>query len=261
LQVFIYLLIALSATTAGATAGISGGIIIRPLLDVLGDFDVRTIGALSSITVLTMAFVSVGKQISQKAKIKYEIVLPLAIGSSFGGVIGQMVFSQVVGTFHDGSIVTAIQNSVLLLLVIAVFIYMRKRAFIKCYNLRGIVPSIFVGLCLGIVSSFLGIGGGPINVAFMTFLFSFDIKTSTVASIVIILFSQLANVTLLAVRVGFGEFDLTMLPFMMIGAVAGGFIGAALNKKLSAGAIENCFNALLIIVILVSGINIVTNLL
>jgi len=261
LQVVFYFLIALFATTAGAIAGISGGIIIRPLLDIIGDFDVRTIGALSSITVLTMAFVSAGKHVLQKSKIKYEIVIPLAIGAAGGGVLGQIIFSQVLGALHRGNIVVAIQNAVLLLLVSTVFIYIRKRESIKSYNLKGALPSMLTGLCLGMLSSFLGIGGGPINVAVLIFLFSFDIKTAAVCSIVTILFAQFANVTMLTVTTGFFvDFDLSMLLPMMIGAIAGGFIGAVLNKKMSAKAVENCFSALLLIVITISAINIVTHL-
>jgi len=260
LHFIIYFLIALFATTSGAIAGIGGGIIIRPLLDILGDFDVRTISVLSSITVLTMAFVSAGKQVAQKAKLKYEIVLPLAIGAAGGGVIGQIVFSQVVTALQRGALVTALQNALLLFLVATVFVYMKKRESIKSHNLRGLIPSMLVGLCLGIVSSFLGIGGGPINVALMIFLFSFDIKIATVCSIITILFSQLANVLMVALHTGFGAFDLSMLLPMMIGAVAGGFIGAVLNKKMSARAVENCFNSMQLIVVLIATINIVTNL-
>jgi len=260
LQIIIYFLIALFATTSGAIAGIGGGIIIRPLLDILGDFDVRTISMLSSITVLTMAFVSVGKQVMQKVRIKYEVVLPLAIGASGGGIVGQMIFSQVVETLQRGNIIVAIQNTVLLLLVTAVFIYMRKRKSIKSHNLRGIAPSMLVGLCLGIVSSFLGIGGGPINVALMIFLFSFDIKIATVCSIFIILFSQLANVSMAAITIGFAVFDMSMLLPMMVGAVAGGFIGAVLNKKMSSKAVENCFNGIQLIVVVIAIVNIITNL-
>ncbi|MBQ8765208.1 MAG: sulfite exporter TauE/SafE family protein, partial [Clostridia bacterium] len=61
MQQIIYFLLALFATTIGSLTGMGGGVIIKPLMDVLGDFDVQTIGVISSITVFSMAIVSVIK--------------------------------------------------------------------------------------------------------------------------------------------------------------------------------------------------------
>lgn len=54
----VYFLIALLATTAGAMTGMGGGVIIKPLLDLLGDYDAATIGVLSALTVFVMSLVS-----------------------------------------------------------------------------------------------------------------------------------------------------------------------------------------------------------
>ena len=58
-----------------------------------------------------------------------------------------------------------VQNVVLSLLILAVFLYMKNKSRIPSQELRGVVVSLLVGVFLGICSSFLGIGGGPINVA------------------------------------------------------------------------------------------------
>ena len=62
MQNFIYFLVALFATSLGSISGMGGGVIIKPFLDAFGQFDAATIGVLSSVTVLTMALVAVGKQ-------------------------------------------------------------------------------------------------------------------------------------------------------------------------------------------------------
>ena len=72
----LYFLIAIGATTVGSLTGMGGGVIIKPLMDLLGGFDVETIGVLSSITVFAMSIVSVGKQIAQKAKIDFGTAIP-----------------------------------------------------------------------------------------------------------------------------------------------------------------------------------------
>ncbi len=47
----LYFFIALICTFAGAITGMGGGVVIKPVLDLMGDFDSASIGALSSITV------------------------------------------------------------------------------------------------------------------------------------------------------------------------------------------------------------------
>ena len=49
----IHFLIAIGATTVGSLTGMGGGVIIKPLMDVMQNFDVETIGVLSSITNFT----------------------------------------------------------------------------------------------------------------------------------------------------------------------------------------------------------------
>lgn len=48
-------------------------------------------------------------------------------------------------------------------------------------GIHGIVPAILVGMFLGLLSSFLGISGGPINVVLLLFVFACDIKAATPA--------------------------------------------------------------------------------
>ena len=52
---------------------------------------------------------------------------------------------------------------------------------------------MLLGLFLGVVSVFLGIGGGPLNIALLTLFFSFDMKECVVYSIATIFFSQLSK--------------------------------------------------------------------
>ena len=63
-----------------------------------------------------------------------------------------------------------------------------------------------------------------------------------------------------ALTTGFGVFDLSIAPVMIVGAIAGGFIGASLNKKCSEAAVEKAFNAVQLLVLAISIFNIVRNL-
>ena len=227
MQYVLYFLIAIGATTVGSLTGMGGGVIIKPLMDVLHGFDVQTIGVLSSLTVFSMSVVSIGKQMLARTKIPFGTAIPLALGSVMGGLAGEKLLQVIVDALRANSAVTVVQNVVLSLLILAVFLYMKNKSRIPSQELRGVVVSLLVGVFLGICSSFLGIGGGPINVALTT---------------------------------GFGVFDLSIAPVMIVGAIAGGFIGASLNKKCSEAAVEKAFNAVQLLVLAISIFNIVRNL-
>ena len=50
----IYTLVILTATSLGAVAGLGGGVIIKPLLDLVGAHDPSTINLYSSVAVFVM---------------------------------------------------------------------------------------------------------------------------------------------------------------------------------------------------------------
>ena len=255
----IYFLIVIAATTVGAITGMGGGIIIKPILDVMKGYDVATIGILSSISVFAMAIVSVLKQIQQKVKINYNIAIPLALGSVAGGIIGQKMLSAVITWLNANNKVTIVQNIMLAILIISVYFYMLNKSKIPTLGITNIFLVVIAGLFLGIISSFLGIGGGPINIALLIFVFSFDIKTATLCSIITILFAQTSKLLSVVLNAGFASYDLSMLPPMLIGAVSGGFIGSWLNKKLTEKTIEICFNGVQGFVFIICIFNIIVN--
>ena len=256
----VYFIVSLVATTAGAMTGMGGGVIIKPVLDVLKDFSVETIGMLSSITVLTMSVVSVGKHIQLKTRINFTIAIPLALGSIAGGFIGQYMLRSIVNLLNLDRMILVIQNILLAILILLVYFYMLNKDRIRSHHFEGTVSSLIIGTFLGIISSFLGIGGGPINVAIFIYLFSFDMKTAAVSSLVTILFAQISKLITVACTSGFSGFNLSMLPAMMVGGIVGGMMGSILNKKLSKGAVEKGFNAVQLIVLFIALFNIMRNI-
>ena len=134
---------------------------------------------------------------------------------------------------------------------------MKNKKKITGKSLDGSFISLVVGIFLGVCSSFLGIGGGPINVALIIYLFSVSTKTATVCSLVTILFAQISKLTTVALTTGFSNFDLSIAPLMIIGAIFGGFIGAGLNKKCSEKTVEKAFNCVQLLVLGITIFNII----
>lgn len=255
MQFIIYFLIVLFATTVGAATGMGGGVIIKPVLDVLGDFDVETIGILSSSAVLTMSIVSVSRQVKSKAKINVPIATSLAIGSVVGGSVGNSILSLVLDA-QPVNVVKIIQNVFLAILLVVIFFYMLNKEKIKTYQFENIPLSVLIGFILGNISSFLGIGGGPINVVVFIFLFSYDTKSAAVSSLITILFAQISKLGMVALTTGFTQFDLSMLLPILVAAVLGGSLGATINKKLPEKKLDVMFNAVQVIIFIIAVYNI-----
>ncbi|WP_343030413.1 TSUP family transporter [Fundicoccus ignavus] len=63
----------------------------------------------------------------------------------------------------------------------------------KHYAIDNWLVATVVGLSLGTISVFLGIGGGPLNVSLLLWLMSFTMKEAAVYSVAMIFFSQLSK--------------------------------------------------------------------
>ncbi|MCG4734228.1 TSUP family transporter, partial [Casaltella massiliensis] len=111
-------------------------------------------------------------------------------------------------------------------------------------------------LFLGAISAFLGIGGGPINVATFTILFSMIANEAARNSILVIFFSQGSKIISIAVTTGFSSYNLDMLPYMLVGGVLGGIIGYKINKAVSEKSIIKIFNSVTLSIILLNLYNI-----
>ncbi|MDE6362511.1 MAG: sulfite exporter TauE/SafE family protein [Clostridia bacterium] len=255
----LYFFIALICTFAGAITGMGGGVVIKPVLDMMGDFDSASIGALSSITVLAMSLTTFARQVGKKRNTSILKLLALGISSAGGGVLGQYLFELMTKGASNAATVKIIQNSILLFLIVCIFFYMLFREKIKPLHLQNIAFYLLVGVILGVLSSFLGIGGGPLNVAILMLLFAMEIKEATFASIVTIMFAQIAKVVTILASGGFGGYDLSMLPYMAVAGVIGGLIGSIVGKKISGKITAVAFNLMQLAVMVICIGNIATS--
>ncbi len=248
--IFIYFLVAFGATTFGALAGLGGGIIIKPLLDTLGHYDLSTIGLLSSITVFSMAIVSIYKQSKNGFKANKNLLL-LALGSILGGGVGKSLFAFTLNFFSNENILSGVQAILLATLLILVFF----KKHLPHFHVKNPILVSLIGLLLGTIASFLGIGGGPINVAVLYLFMALDIKDSAVNSIFIILLSQLSKLSLVLIGEGFGSYDLKMLAVMIPGGILGGLIGSKLNKTVNSSTLHKVFNIAVLLIIFINFFN------
>ena len=118
----------------------------------------------------------------------------------------------------------------------------------------------FIGLILGTIASFLGIGGGPINVMILVLLLNMDMKKAATTSVLIILLSQFTKLLLIGLGEGFSGYDLSMLYVMIPGGIAGGFIGAHFNHRLDHDSVHKIFNIAVTALVILNIYNVINSL-
>ena len=249
-------LICFCACTVGAICGIGGGIIIKPALDTFGIMSASTINFLSGCTVLAMTTYSFGKnKLAGTSKIDQATGIPLALGAAIGGVFGKSLFQMIRSMSSDPTAISAIQAACLVAITLGTLIYTIYKSRIHTHHVTNKLACVVIGLLLGIMSSFLGIGGGPINLVVLFFFFSMDTKKAAENSLYIILFSQTASlISTLATRT-VPEFDIIILCLMIAGGIIGGIMGRKINKKLDEAAVDKLFIALMILMIVMNTYN------
>lgn len=243
-------LVCLAASTVGGVCGIGGGVVIKPLLDAAGMMSVTSLSFLSGVTVLAMAAVNVWKNRKSMA-IDIRRSLPLGIGAAIGGVIGKQVFQTLKTAAGSDQFVGLIQSVVLGILVLATLLYVRSKSRIRPRSIRASWLCAAVGAALGVTSSFLGIGGGPMNLAVLYYFFSMDTKQAALNSILVILLSQLASLGMTLVSGTVPAFDWSMLIAMASAGILGGLLSAELQKKMHSSRIDTLFSALLALIFLI----------
>lgn len=249
MQYIFYSLICLLATTLGAISGIGGGVIIKPVFDALAPLSVSQISFLSGCSVLAMSIVSLLSSKNGDAKIDKLRTTPLAIGSAVGGVVGKLIFDVIKRSAGNDGITGTIQSIIMILLTLGVLLYVLNKSRIITNNLNSKTVCLAIGLILGILSSFLGIGGGPINLAVLYFFFSMNTKTAALNSLYMIFFAQTASFVFTLVSASVPETDFFTLAVMIASGIVGGYVGRKINKKMSSKAVDILFCCMLVAIV------------
>lgn len=256
LYIIVFLVCFLSSI-AGAICGIGGGVIIKPVLDALGVMSVSAVSFLSGCTVLSMTTYSVLKsKMSGESRIEKKTGFPLALGAAFGGVAGKWLFSLISSLSPDKDKVGAVQAACLFVVTLGTLLYTLYKDKIRTYQVTAPTVCVAIGLVLGILSSFLGIGGGPINLVVLFFFFSMSTKTAAENSLYIIFFSQIASLASSLLTGSVPEFQISMLVLMAAGGIGGGIAGRVINKRLTDRLVNRLFIVLMVVILFINVYNI-----
>lgn len=244
-------LICTVSSVIGAICGIGGGVIIKPVLDLVEFGSAAEVSFLSSCTVLSMAAYSVLRCGRSRTDLNLRTTLPLALGASLGGCAGKFLFEQIRQLAGNDRIVGGVQAACLTAVTVFTLVYTVRKHTVRTLEWNNRLLCGGIGGVLGVVSSFLGIGGGPLNIIVLHYFFSMPAKTAALNSLFIILFSQVFGLGFSLATNSVPSFSATNLVCMMLGGVLGGVLGRWWNQRMDDRQVDRLFRTLMAAIILI----------
>ena len=239
------------ASVTGSISGIGGGVVIKPVLDSTGIFTVELVSFLSGCTVLAMTLVSVSinQADSKGERIQTGTGTLLSVGAVAGGITGKWLFDIILDISGDGNLVGSVQSVILVIVTAGSLLYSVFSSKIRTMDVQSAVSKLLLGSMLGMVSSFLGIGGGPVHLTVLAFFFYMQPKKAAIHSLYIILLSQTANIIITFASARVPQVDPLILTLMILSGISGGIIGRSLNKRMSQRSVGRLFQGLMLVII------------
>jgi len=215
-----------------AMFGLGGGFLIVPTLNLLGVEMHRAVGTSSAAVVFTSLSSAVAY--SRQGRIHYKAGLLLALTAVPGAYIG---------AWSTGYI-SAAQLKVIfgiVLLLVAVKVYRKKSAEPSEVRLEEVELNYKLipvgGFIAGVASGLLGIGGGAINVPFLTAMglpIHYAVATSSFAIVFTATSGALKHYTM-------GNVELEWLLLLVPGLIIGAQLGARIAKRTKASSLGKAF--------------------
>lgn len=253
---FLLFFICLLASSVGAIVGAGGGVIIKPVLDMLGVLPVSTVSFCAGCTVLGMSLCSLIRNRRDGVRLRLRTSTALAVGAVLGGLLGKYLFELVRSGFGNERMLGAIQALCLTVITFGVFLYVCNKDKLPSKHVENITAAIIIGIFLGVISSFLGIGGGTSNVAVLFFFFSMEAKEAAKNSLYIIIFSQLSSIISAVATGSVPSFEALHLACMVAGGIGGALAGAAISKRINNQGVERILKVLLLLIVAMDFYNI-----
>lgn len=251
----IIFFICLIASILGGICGIGGGVLIKPLLDMLGILSVSAVSFLSSLSVWSMSAVNIFKS-RKNHVLDFKISIPLGLGAILGGILGKQIFESIKAAYQNDIVVGIAQAILLGLMMLGTLLFVLNKKKIKMLQIRNPYACGLIGFLLGMVSSFLGIGGGPMNIAVLFYFFNMKTKQAVENSLLIILLSQTANLLVSFFTGKIPTVNIVVLATILVASLMGGIISQQLKNQFSAKYTDKLLNVLLICIILISVYNV-----
>lgn len=243
----ILILIGLFAGAYGIMVGAGGGFIFVPALLIILDMPPALAAGTGLVVVLINATSGVAGFVKQK-RIDYQIALLITLGALPGSFAG-IWFSHIV----SADIFQWIFAGVLILL--GLFLQYKNRGKQDkgveepskdlSMTTKRKISLIMVGIMMGIVSTFFGIGGGWLMVPILIYIYGIKAHRATATSVFALCLYSIIGVIL---HIYHGNVDWSAALWGGIGVLVGAQIGVYLSSKISGKIIVQMLSILLIVI-------------
>ena len=246
-----FVLLGLAVGTLGTLLGLGGGFILMPVLLILYPHEPSAYLTATSLAVVFCNAVSGAAAYTRQKRIDFRSGIIFACAAIPGTIIGALGTDLVPRTAFNAVFGTALVAGAVFLifkphgrkeaqmdlpapgLTTRSFTDSEGQTHTYSFRLR---TGVFISLGVGVLSSFLGIGGGFIHVPAMVYLLNFPVHIATATSIFMLSIMSLSGVTTHIVN---GTLDHSWLTItcLAIGVIGGAQLGARLSKRLKGRGI------------------------
>ena len=246
-----FVLLGLAVGALGTLLGLGGGFILMPVLLILYPSEPSAYLTATSLAVVFCNAVSGTAAYSRQKRIDFRSGLVFACAAIPGTIIGALGTDLVSRNAFNAVFGTALVAGAIFLifkphgrkedqvnlpapgLTTRSFTDSEGQTHTYSFRLR---TGVFISLGVGVLSSFLGIGGGIIHVPAMVYLLNFPVHIATATSIFMLAIMSLSGVTTHIVN---GTLDHGWLTIICLaaGVIGGAQLGARLSKRLKGRGI------------------------
>lgn len=240
ISIFVFLVSAIFCISLVLTmVGLGGGLIFSPLFILLG-FG-KSEAASTSLFLNLIAAASAAFTYSRKKMVDFSLSLPLIISSSLTAPMGSYLNMKI--HLKPFLIIMAI-----ILALAGVRMLMSPKGDLsggEVGHYKKILNGIGIGVCIGLMAGFLGIGGGVFVVPFLIYVLKIPTKIAAASSTFIVCFSSLTG---FLGYVSIKQIDWFFILPAAIVSFAGGQAGAhIMSTRLKGKSIRIIFSIILFI--------------
>lgn len=217
--------------------GLGGGLIFSPLFVILGFAKVDAASA--SLFLNLIAAASAAYTYSRKKMVDFSLAIPLIVSSGLAAPVGSYLNSRM-----DTTPFMVVMSVVLALAGCRMLMPPPKQAENAGVSpLKKIIGGSVIGLCIGLVGGFLGIGGGVFVVPLLIYILKTPTKIAAASSTFIVCFSSLTGFLGYAAM---GQINWRFILPAAVASFAGGLAGARImSTRLKGKTIRVIFSLLL----------------
>ncbi|MFD2922280.1 sulfite exporter TauE/SafE family protein [Halobacillus naozhouensis] len=240
----LLLFIGIIAGAYGTIVGAGGGFIFVPALLLLLHMD-PAIAAASGLVIVFINSLSGIQGYARQGKIHYKAGLTIALGALPGALIGVWLL-QVYSSSYFYVIFASILVGLGVFLLIKNSIVKRTKTTEPSTQLGD--PSMWfvpLGFLMGILSSYLGIGGGWLLVPILIYVFKIPTHTATATSIFSLCLYTSVGV---AAQLFYNSIDWITVLWGGMGVMIGAQLGVVLAKRIPGKIVIQMLSVLLIVI-------------